>query len=663
MALHPDRGRKVAGWMLAALVVLLYATVPLSLSGDVISRPSVTLSPGGVSVGLILGAFALSGAFLTHARPRNAIGWIIIGSGLLQAVNRAADAYSARALTDPDGSLPWGLPAAWLASWSWMPSLLVPVLILPALYPTGRAPSPYWRWHVRLASAGIALTLLVTSVLQGGVDDSVAGTSLPWTTPDWVSWVLGVPAAVLVGACALNVVVGTVVRAARSSSPERQQLLWLIGVVALMVATFVDPFHVMFGFAYGLLPVAVVVGVLRYRLLGIQVALRRTLLYVPLTILVALVVGGMTTGLSELVPEGPVPLLLSSAVAAVVVIFVAQRLRVRVDRFVLGPESDPLALVDRVAAGLEIEHADPVASMLEAVASAVGAGYAAVLAPHGAVTAAVGHPADDPAQVRLPLRHSGVDLGELVVGGPAGTPLPEGGLRLTAALAPHLAVVVEATRLAVELDRERERVTTATLTERDRLRRDLHDGLGPSLSGIALGLEATALANETNPGAVPALLARTRQEADSAVAEIRRVLDGLRPAALDLSDLPGAVRSTATMLGLGRTGSAAFELVTDPISGLSPRVEEAAYRIVAESLTNVVRHAGATRCIVRLVHSDNSLQVLVTDDGRGPGAGRASGHGVESMRRRAVDIGGTLAIGAAAAGGTTVSAVLPLEGP
>lgn len=117
------------------------------------------------------------------------------------------------------------------------------------------------------------------------------------------------------------------------------------------------------------------------------------------------------------------------------------------------------------------------------------------------------------------------------------------------------------------------------------------------------------------------------------------------------------------MLGLGRTGSAAFELVTDPISGLSPRVEEAAYRIVAESLTNVVRHAGATRCIVRLVHSDNSLQVLVTDDGRGPGAGRASGHGVESMRRRAVDIGGTLAIGAAAAGGTTVSAVLPLEGP
>lgn len=661
MAAHPDRAQKVAGWVLAGLVLGLFATVPISLSGGVFSRPDVEGSSGQAWLGLVVAAFALSGAFLTHVRPRNAIGWLLIGSGLLQVTNLAADAYSARALTDPDQSLPLGLAAAWLASWSWLPSLLLPALVLPAIYPTGRASTRFWRWHVRLACTGTVLAVAGMAVSQGGVDDTVAGTELPWSAPDWLIWLLAAPASVLLAATAVTVLVGTVVRAARAGSPERQQLLWLLGVVALMVATVLTPYRLLFGLAYGLVPVAVVVGVLRYRLLGIEVALRRTLLYLPLTVLVALVVGGLTTGLSRLLPDGPVPLLISSAVAVVLVIPVAQRLRLHVDRFVMGPPSDPIALVDRVAAGLEVEHPDPVASMLEAVAFAVGAGYAAVLAPTGAVTAAVGRQVDERDLVRLPLRHGGVDLGELALGGPMGSDLSSEGRRLASALAPHLAVVLEATRLALELDRERERVTTATLVERDRLRRDLHDGLGPSLSGIALGLEAATLAHGTDPGAVPELLARTRQEADSAVAEIRRVLDGLRPAALDLSDLTGAVRGTATMLGLGHAGSAAFELVSDPMPSLPPRVEEAAYRIVAESLTNVVRHADANRCSVRLIHDRDDLRVVVSDDGRGPGAGPAAGHGLESMRRRARDIGGTLAVGRAATGGTTVSAVLPLE--
>lgn len=664
MALHPDRGHQVAGWTLGALVLLLLATVPVSLSGDVSSRPGVEVSSGEGWLGLVVAGFALSGAFLTHVRPRNAIGWLLILSGLLQVTNLAADAYSARALTDSDESLPLGLAAAWLASWSWLPSLLIPALVLPAVYPTGKAPTRFWLWHVRLVCAGILLAVVCMSIAQGGVDDTVAGTRLPWTAPDWVIWSLGAPAAALIGAAALNVLVGTVVRAARADSPERQQLLWLLGVVVLMVATIFTPYRLLFGLAYGLVPVAVVVGVLRYRLLDIEVVLRRTLLYVPLTLLVALVVGGLTTVLAGVLPQGPGPLLLSSAVAVVLVIPVAQRLRAHVDRFVSGPHNDPIALVDRVAAGLEVEHPDPVASMLEAVASATGAEYAVVLDPSGTVTASVGRQSAEHELVPLPLRHRGVDLGVLAMGGPAATDPSKEGLRLASALAPHLAVVVDTARLAAELDRERERVTTATLVERDRLRRDLHDGLGPSLSGIALGLEAATLAHETDPAAVPELLARTREEADAAVTEIRRVIDDLRPAALDLSDLPGAVRGTATMLGLGRTGSAVFELASDRMPALPPRVEEAAYRIVAESLNNVVRHAEATRCSVRLVVDREDLRVVVSDDGRGPGVGPepGHGHGIDSMRQRALDVGGRLAVGTATSGGTTVSAVLPLEG-
>jgi signal transduction histidine kinase len=394
----------------------------------------------------------------------------------------AANAYATRALTDPDQSLPLGVPMAWVASWTWMPSLLLPMLVLPPLYPTGRPPSRYWRWHVRVSLLAIALLMLAFAIAPGGVDDTVEGTKLPWTAPEVLVLVLGLVVAALLAVTAASSILGTLVRVARARSPERQQLLWLISMVAGLLATTFNGPEIVFVLSFTLIPVAVAIGVLRYGLLGIEVVLRRAYLYVPLTVLVALVVGGLTTVLARLAPEGPLPLLAASGVVAVLVVPVAARLRRVVDRFVLGDRADPLTLVDRVGAGLEIEHDDPVASMLEAVASASGASYAAVRGPDGRLVAQLGHPAGQP--VELALRHGGVDLGTLVVGPRPGEPrLGDRDRRLVAALAPHLAVVVRSHGLTDDLARERTRVTTATLAERDRLRRDLHDGLGPSPSG------------------------------------------------------------------------------------------------------------------------------------------------------------------------------------
>ncbi|HET6986318.1 MAG TPA: histidine kinase, partial [Kribbella sp.] len=557
-----DLVRRFGGWSLATLSLVLSATVPLSLSGGVMSRPEVVASGPELWAGLIVACFALSGAALIQLRPRNWIGWILVASGLLQVTNVATDAYATRALTDPDHSLPLGLAAAWLASWSWIPSLLLPVIVLPPLYPTGRPASRFWSWHVRAALLGIGLVELLAATGPGGVDDTVRGTRLPWEAPSWWLWAVGLSAAVLLVSTAAVTMVGTLVRAIRAKSPERQQLLWLLSVVAAMLATVFTEYRALFAIAYGLVPVAVTIGVLRYRLLGIEVALRRTLLYVPLTLLVALVIGGLTTALARLVPDGPLPLLAASAVVAVLVIPVAARLRPLVDRLVLGDRADPLALVDRVGAGLEVEHDDPVASMLEAVASAAGASHAAVRDVDGRLVAEVGSSAG--AGLDVALRHRGVQLGTLTVGQRQGArQVTEQDARLVTALAPHLAVVVGSARLAEELADQRNRVTTATHAERDRLRRDLHDGLGPSLAGIALGLQAAGTAQRTDPEAVPALLERTRAEADLAVSEIRRVLDGLRPTSLDLHGLEGAVRDTASSLGMGRPGGPAFDLQTD----------------------------------------------------------------------------------------------------
>jgi signal transduction histidine kinase len=658
-----ERARVVTGLALAGLSLLLLASIPFSLSGDVMARPEMTHTDatGDWFAIAIVAAFSLSGAALIRLRPRNVIGWLLLACGVLQAVQTSCEAYGARALTDPDGSMPFGLLAMWIASWTWLPALLLPMLVLPPLYPTGRPTSRFWLWHIRVSLVGIGLLVLTAATTQVGMDDTVRSARLPWDVPAWWAWTTGLlTAAVLVPAMAVSLV-GTVLRATRARGAERAQLVWLVCVVGAMLATVFLPIGYLFAIAYGLVPIAVVVGVLRYRLLGIEVAVRRTLLYAPLTLLVALTIGGLTTLLARLVPDGPLPLVLASAVVAVLVFPVASRLRRLVDRFVLGERADPLAIVDRVGAGLEIKSDDPVQSMLEAVAASTGFSYAAVRDMHGRLVSCVGEPVER-GTADIPLRHGGEPLGTLSVGPRRREPtVTADDARLLEALAPHLAVVVRSRRLTEDLAQERKRVVAATLAERERLRQDLHDGLGPSLSGIALGLEAADQALDRDSTTARDLIALSRAEAEGAVREIRRVIDGLRPSALDRHGLADAVRETASGLGLGRAGGPAFALDVDDLPALAAPVEEAAYRIVAESLTNVVRHSGARTCSVRLARSDGELFVAIQDDGGGMQDSHGDGVGLESMRRRAAEIGGRVSLELAKPHGTLVTAQLPLD--
>ena len=130
---------------LAALSLLLVASIPISLSGAVMARAGMSHSDrtgDWFTIGIVA-AFTLSGAALIRLRPRNLIGWLLLACGVLQAVQTSFEAYGARALTDPDGSLPFGLLAMWVASWTWLPAVLLPMLVLPPLYPTGRPTSRF----------------------------------------------------------------------------------------------------------------------------------------------------------------------------------------------------------------------------------------------------------------------------------------------------------------------------------------------------------------------------------------------------------------------------------------------------------------------------------------------------------------------------------------
>lgn len=237
---------------------------------------------------------------------------------------------------------------------------------------------------------------------------------------------------------------------------------------------------------------------------------------------------------------------------------------------------------------------------------------------------------------------------------PEGRQLSTADAALFTDLARHAAVLVRADRLTTELRQSRARLVTAREEERRRLRRDLHDGLGPSLAAIVLKLNAAETQSTEDDRS--ALLAETRDEARAAIGEVRRLVDDLRPPAIDEVGLLGAIRQRVTSL----SGTVLIEVVgPESMPPLSAAVEVAAFRIASEAVTNVVRHSGASRCRVT-VELDGAFALTVTDNGRGAEPNTGHGIGWTSMRQRAAELGGSCTISSRAEGGLVVRAVLPL---
>jgi signal transduction histidine kinase len=182
------------------------------------------------------------------------------------------------------------------------------------------------------------------------------------------------------------------------------------------------------------------------------------------------------------------------------------------------------------------------------------------------------------------------------------------------------------------------------------------------LSGVALGLEAVETALPADPGLAATLAARIRLEVQSAVAEIRSIIDALQPIALENVDLVTALRERADAISLRARDLVVTVEADEPIPVIPPDVARAAWRIADEAINNVVRHACASRCVVRICVGE-CLVVSVIDDGVGmPADPRHDGVGLASMRERANQFGGELAVDRASGGGTTVEARLPLVG-
>lgn len=651
-----DRTLRRLAYAAVAVSVALEAATPAAGAGigDLPGVHGPVYEPLQVALGLVWCPVAL---VLVLARPRNPIGWLLMSVPLTGSVQNFGGAYGTHAFARPGDGLPLGSLAISLGSSMWTTALFLPLTLMVVRYPSGALPGPRWRWLDRAVAACLVATAVGLATAPDSVDDWIATARPVVALPGRLAVVLVVAGGLgLVGATAL--VLGHAGwRTWRARGPERAQLLLLVLTGAVTVVCAFAPWGTLFSVTLFLVPIAVAVGVLRYKLLGIEVVVRRTLLYGTLTAVVAGVYAAVVALLSPVVPSGPAPGVVAAAVVAVGLLPARARLQALVDVVVYGERRDPVAAVTRL--GAQLPDDDPLPSVVTAVARSLRSRYVAVTASDGRIRAASAA-APDREPVTVPLRRGGRELGALLVAQDDGERLDATDRRLLEALAVQVAAVVHAVDLGDDLAAARERTVAAALAERSRLRHDLHDGLGPSLTGIGLGLEAVDVAVCDDPARARAVVARLREEVVAAVEDVRRILDGLRPPALDEIGLVRAVQARAAVLTDRTAGRLRVEVeVDDPLPHLDPETETAAFRIAEEALTNTVRHSGARRVVVRLAQCGGRLEVEVRDDGRGLPAVPSQGVGLESMHRRAEALGGSLAVTSGA--GVRVLARLPVE--
>jgi len=557
------------------------------------------------------------------------------------------------------------------------------------LTPTGSLPSARWRWWARTTAAAPVVSLLAIMLASPSIDQphqAIEGALNPLSFTAGVVLPVGFQLAFAVSS--LAVVVGTaslVVRFRRARGIERQQLRWValaavlvaLGTVVAALGTvvalpedamIVTP--VFLGVTVGIfvLPLAIGAAILRYRLYDLDYIISRTVVYGLLTAGGVAVYVGVVKGAEWLLREG-VGLggsLLATAVIAVGFAPARDRLQRWVDRRLYGERHDPVQAMARLGERLRdapggAPGGDVLAGVLQAVCEALRLPSASLRVDAGLEVASFGRPGI--ASESIPLEHEGQQVGALLVSPRTGEQtLGTADRRVLEVLAAPVAVALHAVLLSQELQRSRERLVAAREEERRRLRRDLHDGLGPILTAVTLKADAARSVLATAPDRTDSLLVELRGDAKQAIGDLRRIIYDLRPAPLDELGLLGALGEQVDRFahqGLSVT------LRTPPALPVLPAaVEVAAYRICTEALTNVARHAQASRATVT-VSVDDGFCLDVQDDGTASTAnsnGWRPGMGLVSMAERVAEVGGTLQAGPTPTGGR-VQASLPLELP
>jgi two-component system, NarL family, sensor kinase len=670
MADQPGSGGKAARVLAVGLFGLALAGLATGIACALAAGVSWSTAVGNFTVtdGGIGLALSACGVLLAWHRPRNPVGWLFLAGGVAYATSTgavelvelgAAAGWNARALDL--------LASLFILAWPLAIGLCLPMALL--LFPDGRPPGPRWRWLVwAIAAEALLFELMFSGPGSETVGHRTVSTYLVLPSYGRLGAVW-VATNIAYAAIFALVLASLVVRYRRGGDVERRQLLWLV----LAVVVFVVYAGVVWGvFGAGpvlgllvitLIPAAVTIAILRYQLLDIRLVVSRTLVYGILTAAAAGVYVGLVA-LLDLLVRSRVSLG-SAIVASIVVAFGFNPARVLlqrlIDRALYGDRRDPVRAVSLVGERLTGTGAAGLPGVLEALCDSLRLPFASVRYGPAEVAA---HGTAPELLHSIGLSYEGIRVGELIVGLRSGQRrLGSPDIAVLELLAGPLALALHATALSAALQESRVSIVAAREEERRRLRRDLHDGLGPVLTGIAFMADAARNTLSADPARASELLGHLRADTTAAIGDIRRLVYGLRPPALDDLGLIESLRQQSARLAQRPDGgSVAVQLeAPEDLPPLPAAVEVAAYRIITEAMTNAARHSAATSIKVTLALADGGgLSIEVSDDGTGPRSPWQEGVGLISMRERAAELGGSCEAGPGPGGGGRVTASLPL---
>jgi two-component system, NarL family, sensor kinase len=504
---------------------------------------------------------------------------------------------------------------------------------------------------------------------------AMIGTDGPARTQALLS--VAAPALVVVAPTVLAVLVVTYLRADSREARLAARLVIMVLAAGLVVRVLLGdlpdrvagdpvlPWDVLLLLVAPPVLAGVVVALVGYRLEEIEPAVRRTLVQGAVAVVfgTTFVVVASTIGRAADVPVGAI---LVGGVAALLVLPLAVALQRGVRRLVYGDRDLPRSVV------ADLRRLDATTPTSEALTETLGVLSRRLRLSHAAIevrsangveplVASVGDPRGG-SPVVVDLVAGGRSIGSLhLETDPDRDPFRRGDRRLLEDVGAQVGALVQAVLVNRELLRSRQGLVTAREEERRRLRRDLHDGLGPSLATMAMRLETAQELVSSDPGEAADVLGGLADLARDDIAEVRRLVDGLRPAALDQLGLVSALRQRAAQheLTAGEHGMVWKVEAEEDVEPLPAAVEVAAYRIAVEAVTNAMRHSRATSCTVTLRRANGHLRVCIEDDGVGLVEGGPAGVGLSSMGERAEELGGRCTV-TSAGRGTVVDVLLPL---
>lgn len=663
-AVHASVGGHMAGladraWpMLAALVGITGEGVAIATATSTDARWNE------VAIAAVVLAYAAVGLLVLWHRPGHPVGRIAIGIASVWGVGEALVAASYLALTHDPHSTAAALASAMGSLLRGLP-WLVAVMWLPLVFPDGRrSETGLARVAVRVVLTTITLFSLVILLSPQLSDLRVERIDNPVGAPHSVSGVFEALAglSLLFGVASIGLAVAVLVQRYRHTGAlGRQQTLVFAAAFVPPVAAFVLSFSDaagpwLFGVASIPVPLAIGVAVLQRRLYDIPLVLNRSLTYGTLWLLIAVLYAVTVGGVGAMLQQRDATWLPWAAAGVVAVSFAPLRegLQRAANRITYGQWAQPTEVLYRT--NRRLADASDVRGLLGSLADelavGLGLGFVEIRDASGSTLAVSGEVAGGPADLaeELPLTAYGAPVGVLRW---RRRPLRDTDRALLADLAAQLGSVVHADGLLASVRAAQERLVLAREEERRRLRRDLHDGLGPALAGLTLQVDTVR--NQASGSQLDNALLGLRGGIQDTVLDVRRIVEGLRPAALADLGLVEAVRQLAARLDPPVSVSVA------ELPRLPAATEVAAYRIVQEALANAARHAQASNVEVGLSLAVEGLVITVTDDGTGVVVPRPDGVGLGSMRDRAEEIGGAFTLTASPGRGTTVTATLPVQ--